>query len=220
MLKTHSILIIDDHPVIVEGYSNALKFGLDSEKILIDSAHNCENAIEKLKTNNGNYDLVILDISLPSFEKMGINSGEDLGIWIRDKYPKIKILVVTSHYDALRLNSISKNISPEGFLLKSEVDTSDLISALKSIIDGKIALGKRVSKLLLQKSKSKVKIDNLSLKILAELSNGTRTKDLPKYIPLSKSGIEKRKRLLKSYFNSETDTDRELIINAKKRGYL
>ncbi|MCB0743957.1 MAG: response regulator transcription factor [Ignavibacteriae bacterium] len=220
MRKTHSILIIDDHPVIVEGYSNALKFGLDSEKVSIDSAHNCETAIEKLESNGQSYSLVILDISLPSFDIMKMNSGEDLGIWIRDKYPEIKILVITSHYDALRLNSISYNISPEGFLLKSEIDTSDLISAVKSISKGKVELGRRVSELLLQKAKSQIKIDNLSLKILTELSNGTRTKDLPKYIPLSKSGIEKRKRILKSYFNNETDTDRELIINAKKQGYL
>ena len=214
------VLIVDDHPAIIEGYKNALKYGLQDHKIIFDKAKDCEETIAKINSCKGDYNLIILDISLPAFKQMNINSGEDLGVWIRDNFPKIKIFVITGYADALRLNNIYNLISPEGFLIKSEASSIDIISAFKNIIKNNIVLGPTISKLIVNKARNSFHIDDISLNILKEISNGTRTIDLPKYIPLSKSGIEKRKRLLKSYFNNETDSDRELIINAKKSGYI
>ena len=43
---------------------------------------------------------------------------------------------------------------------------------------------------------------------------------LPNVIPLSKAGIEKRKRALYSVFNIKENSDRQLIIEAKKSGFI
>jgi hypothetical protein len=63
-------------------------------------------------------------------------------------------------------------------------------------------------------------LDNYDRKILYELSIGTRIKDLPKLIPLSIAGIEKRKRNLKRMFNVKKMDDRELLISAKEKGFI
>jgi DNA-binding NarL/FixJ family response regulator len=168
----------------------------------------------------GNYEIVLLDISLPLYKKLNLSSGEDLGLWIRKEYPDTKLFVLTSYSDPLRLNSIIHSISPEGFFIKSEATSIDIVSAIKNIRNNKIALGPTVSKLVLKKSYTYSRLDDISLQILKEISNGTKTVNLPQYIPLSKSGIEKRKRLLKLFFKVKTGNDRELIMNAKKSGYL
>lgn len=63
-------------------------------------------------------------------------------------------------------------------------------------------------------------LDNYDRKILYELSIGKRMKDLPKLIPLSIAGIEKRKRNLKRMFNVKKMDDRELLISAKEKGFI
>tara|TARA_B100000497_G_C7333014_1_gene220131 strand:+ start:328 stop:561 length:234 start_codon:yes stop_codon:yes gene_type:complete len=63
-------------------------------------------------------------------------------------------------------------------------------------------------------------LDNYDRKILYELSIGTRMKDLPKLIPLSIAGIEKRKRNLKRMFNVKKMDDRELLISAKEKEFI
>ena len=45
-------------------------------------------------------------------------------------------------------------------------------------------------------------------------------KELPDVIPLSKAGIEKRKRVLYSVFNIKDNSDRQLIIKAKSSGFI
>ena len=72
----------------------------------------------------------------------------------------------------------------------------------------------------MRKNTSNFHLDNINIQILNEISNGTRAKDLPKYIPLSKSGIEKRVRFMKQYFNIVDNENRTLILTAKKMGYI
>lgn len=63
-------------------------------------------------------------------------------------------------------------------------------------------------------------LDDNDLLLLYEMSNGAKLKDLLKIIPLSKSGIEKKKALLKEKFNITNNSDRDLIIITKQKGYI
>jgi hypothetical protein len=45
-------------------------------------------------------------------------------------------------------------------------------------------------------------------------------KDLPKILPLSIAGIEKRKRNLKVIFDVEGQDDKALIMVAKEKGFI
>ena len=72
----------------------------------------------------------------------------------------------------------------------------------------------------LDKTSSTINLDNIDFDILTELANGAKMKDLEQIIPLTKSGIEKRKRLLKYKFKISTNSDRDLVIKAKEKGYI
>ncbi|HQF47980.1 MAG TPA: DNA-binding response regulator, partial [Flavobacterium alvei] len=56
--------------------------------------------------------------------------------------------------------------------------------------------------------------------ILFHISKGTKTKDIPQYVPISLSAIEKRKMNLKKILSITDETDIELVRVAKNRGLL
>ena len=62
------VLIVDDHPMIIEGYKNAL-LGINSDEMTlqIDTADSCDDAYSKIKNaaTGTPYDVVFLDIKLP-----------------------------------------------------------------------------------------------------------------------------------------------------------
>jgi DNA-binding response OmpR family regulator len=55
------VLVVDDEKLIVKG----LKFSLEQDDMLVDTAYDGEEALEKAKT--GNYDIILLDIMLPVY---------------------------------------------------------------------------------------------------------------------------------------------------------
>ena len=63
------ILMIDDHPMIIEGYQNTLLFTKKENQILeIDIANNCDEAIafmDKAVEKQTPYHVLFVDISLP-----------------------------------------------------------------------------------------------------------------------------------------------------------
>jgi DNA-binding NarL/FixJ family response regulator len=71
MKRTTNVLIIDDHPIIIEGFENTLNYISDQSETLsfkTDSAKDCETAYHKIYkfAETQTLDLVILDLSLPS----------------------------------------------------------------------------------------------------------------------------------------------------------
>jgi DNA-binding NarL/FixJ family response regulator len=65
-----------------------------------------------------------------------------------------------------------------------------------------------------------IEIDIFDKQILFHLSKGTKTKDIPQYVPISLSAIEKRKMNLKNVLGIYGETDLELVKVAKDRGLL
>ena len=45
-------------------------------------------------------------------------------------------------------------------------------------------------------------------------------KEMPKVVPLSMAGIEKRKRILKQKFDVEDQGDKALILKAREMGFI
>lgn len=60
------ILIVDDEKAIVKG----LKYGLESDGMSVDAAYDGEEALDKIQ--NGNYDIILLDVMLPKVDGMEV----------------------------------------------------------------------------------------------------------------------------------------------------
>jgi|SRR5690606_29255588 len=223
MKKDIKILIVDDHPMIVEGYKNAiLSMNLENYSFNIDIADNCDNGFQKIKKSSVThaYDLVLLDIKLPPSKNHKLLSGEDIGLKIKQISPETKIIILTMFNNNFRIHNILRNIDPEGLLIKSDVNSDELIKAVETVIADPPYYSHTVTKLLRAQITNDFILDDMDRSILYHLSIGTKTKDLPNYIPLSLAAIEKRKRSLKEIFDVSSEGDKALIEKSKEKGFI
>jgi len=225
MKQKHTILIVDDHPLISSAYKNAFEFisstnrNIEFEIAIVD---NCDSALEKIneESKNDGIDIVFLDISLPPSSDGKILSGEDLGNKINQLLPATKIIISTTFNDNYRVQGILKNIDPEGFLIKNDITPKELVAAIETVMSDPPYYSKSVLKLLRKQIANDFILDKIDRQLLYELSIGTKMKALPKILPMSMAGIEKRKRHLKEIFDVRQSDDRALILKAKEKGFI
>ena len=217
------ILMVDDHPIIIEGYENTLMATKHDDQILqIETANDCDSAKELLQraSNEKPYDICFFDISLPSSADGKLNSGEDLAKLTRDLMPNAKVVILTMFNESYRVHNIIKEINPDGFLIKSDLTSSELAEAFQHILSSPPYYSNTVNNYLKKSISTDIYVDDINRKILHLLSQGIRTITLREHINLSMSAIEKRKRQLKLLFSVEDGKDETLIEEARKMGFL
>lgn len=224
MTENIRILMIDDHPMIIEGYQNTLQFTkTENQKLYIDIANNCDEAVkymDKSNANNLQYDVLFVDISLPPSKDGTMSSGEDLAEYARKVLPKAKIIILTMFNESFRIHNIIKNIDPEGFLIKSDLTSSELASAFQAVLYNPPFYSGTVNSHIRKTITSDIVIDEKNRKILHLLSQGIKTKNLASYVDLSLSAVEKRKKQLKELFAVEDGQDETLLNEARKQGFI
>ncbi|XLS27637.1 DNA-binding response regulator [Flavobacteriaceae bacterium M23B6Z8] len=221
-MKTIRLLIAENFPMmlatIVGGLKEIEKKRPDS-RFVIDTVPDCESAKNQLKSVKELYKVVIFKINLQFSNKFRFIYGEDLGVYIRKKYPKTRVIILTSFTDKYRLYNIMQNISPEGLLVRIDFDFKELQKAFENIIIHEASYySKSVLSLLKSNFSKEYVLDTIDRKLLFCLSAGVKMKDLPKVLPLSMGGIEKRKRNLKELFKA--DNDQVLLAAARNKGFL
>lgn len=224
MEETIRILMIDDHPMIIEGYQNTLQFTKKESQILdINIANNCDEAVafmnKSVKTERP-YQVLFVDISLPPSKDGLMNSGEDLAIYARKVLPKAKVIILTMFDESYRIHNIVKTINPEGFLIKSDLTSSELASAFQAVLHNPPFYSGTVNSHLRKTNESDVVIDDKNRKILYLLSQGAKNKSLASHLNISLSAIEKRKKQLKEIFLVDDGQDETLINEARKKGFI
>lgn len=217
------ILMVDDHPIIIEGYQNTLMATKrDEQTLVIDTANNCDSALLLMQkaASEKPYDVCFFDISLPPSSNGQVTSGEDLAKLCREIMPKAKIVILTMFNESFRVLGILKEMNPEGFLIKSDLTSMELAEAFQYILTSPPYYSSTVTKYLKKAADSSDYVDEVNRKILYLLSKGTKTKNLTEYINLSMSAIEKRKKQLKEIFKVQDGKDETLILKAKEQGLL
>lgn len=221
---TIRILMTDDHPIIIEGYQMTLMATKKShQNLVIDIANSCDESLKFIDAANEAqkpYDLLFMDISLPPSKDGKFNSGEDLAMYARKTTPNSKIVMLTMFNEPYRVHHIVKTIDPEGFLIKSDLTSSELASAFQAILHNPPFYSGTVNKIIRKSFSNTMSIDDTNRKILHLLSQGIKTKNLIDHIDLSMSAIEKRKKHLKELFDVVDGNDDALLEEAKKKGLV
>lgn len=224
MQETIRILMTDDHPIIIEGYQNTLlATKKESQDLKVDIANNCDESIKYLQNAvemNNPYDVLFMDISLPPSEDGKFTSGEDLAKYARKIMPEAKIVMLTMFNENYRVHNIIKNIDPEGFLIKSDLTSSELASAFQAVLNNPPFYSGTVNSIVRKSITNDIDLDDVDRKILYLLSQGVRTKSLKDHINMSMSAIEKRKKHLKMLFDVQDGNDETLLDEARSKGFI
>ena len=127
-MKRINILIVDDHPMVLEGMK-ALLSNFDYISVT-GMATNAFEAMEKLKSLP--VDIVIVDINLPEV------SGIELTEKIKKEYPAIKVLAMSTFKERSYISQMIKN-GASGYLVKS-ASKEEIEAAILSANEGKLYL--------------------------------------------------------------------------------
>jgi DNA-binding NarL/FixJ family response regulator len=224
MIEKLKILMIDDHPMIIEGYQNTLLFTKkENQELEIDIANNCDEAImymDQAVEKSSPYNVLFVDISIPPSKDGIMSSGEDLAEYARKVLPKAKIIILTMFNESFRIHNIIKTIDPEGFLIKSDLTSSELASAFQAVIYNPPFYSGTVNNHIRKSIVSDIVIDDKNRKILHLLSQGVKTKNLASHLDISLSAVEKRKRQLRDIFDVQDGQDETLLNEARKKGFV
>ena len=218
----NNILIVDDHPFIIEGYKNAItRYHPDQYSFYIDQAKDCQTAYN-LITNPATpvFDIAFLDISMPPYLEKNIYSGEDIAKLLLQYMPNCKIILLTMFTELLNIKTIINTINPCGLIIKNDLTFDELLYAFDKVLKNHRYYSESVLKMLNQSEDNIIQIDQFDKQILFHLSKGTKIDEITQYIPISLVEIERRKLNLKELLKIQGASDRDLVQEAKKLGLL
>lgn len=214
------VLIIDDHPPIIEGYKAILSYNPYGYAVDTTTAFSCQSAYDLISTTKIPFDIVMIDYTMPPYPEKNIHCGADLIPVIRQYLPGAKIIMMTSHYESLLLHKVIKEGNPEGLLVKSDFHAEEFLVAFDTIVKGENYFSSTIISLKQELKEAAKVLDSYNRQIILLLSQGIQTKNLPDYLNLSKSAIDKRKVSIKEFFDIEKGTDEDILREARKQGLI
>lgn len=199
-----SIFVIDDHPVVRDGYARLITNQPDLELAgETGDAAQAVKMIEKAKP-----DLVLLDLSLKS------GNGLELCKQINTEFPDVKVLVVSMHDETLYAERVLR-AGADGYVNKAEA-TRKLIEAVREVLGGKYYLSPRMRERMLTRAigvdgfEEHSPIDRLSdreLEVFEQIGSGMTTREIAANLKLSPKTIESYRENLKAKLNLTNSTE-------------
>lgn len=217
-----NILLVDDHPVTVEGYLIALtKEKKLSGSLVFEKAYSCETASQFILdyTSKGLFfDIAIIDLDLPGCIEPSLASGKELALYLKSKMPSVKIIIITAHIELIIVYDVWKSVRPDGFVIKNDLTPELLLKIVEDVSEGLIYKSPMFENCIREIWKKELIVEDYNRQIIYYLSLGFRVKDLHDVIPISQGAIQKRMVKINSVFEV---TDKEgLLREVKRLGFI
>jgi two-component system response regulator NreC len=214
-MKTHKVLICDDHTVVRAGLRLILHKQKDFQ--IVGEAENAGQAIEIAALQQP--DVVLMDISMP-----GLNGLEAIPR-LHAVAPEAKVLILTVHDDeAYFFQALQAGVS--GYVLKG-ASTDELLAALRLVNQGGVPIPRALSPKLLTDYLERAQKDVVSSystlssrerEILKLIYKGHTNKQIAEELFLSVRTVERHRSSIMRKAGLENRA--ELVAYAVRQGYL
>lgn len=129
--------MVDDHPFILQAYRNTLdRFKPDEYEVISTSADSGKTGYEAVVNSPIQFDVALLDISIPGYAEKNIESGLDLARLLRERMPNCKVVLLTMHTEKMKFRYFSETIQPDGLVIKNDLTFEELLLAFEKILAG------------------------------------------------------------------------------------
>jgi DNA-binding NarL/FixJ family response regulator len=199
-MKKIRILLADDQKVFVESLKTYLEESSQELKV-IGLAANGQEVIEAVERDRP--DIVLMDVRMP------VVDGVEATKVIHKKYPEVKIVMLTTFDDEEYLHT-ALNHGASGYLLKEDIDATELFDAIKATSSGSVLFSPHIASKLINPEIKPDKNDRSSDKQSA----------LPNwYHNLSKKERKIVKLILEGYDNKEI-SERMFLVEQTVKNYV
>jgi two-component system, NarL family, nitrate/nitrite response regulator NarL len=182
------VLLVDDHPMVLEGIKAFLSSRSNIE--IIGEASDGEEAIAKVKILAP--DIILMDISMPA-----LNGIETTRI-IREIDPTVKVIILTMHDDKEYVLQFMES-GARGYVLK-KTSPLLLIHAIEAVYRGDVYLSPEISQTVLleyqklhqpKNGAQKFELSQRESQVLKLLCDGLSSKEIGEALGISDRTIEK-----------------------------
>jgi DNA-binding NarL/FixJ family response regulator len=184
---THRIYVVEDHPVMRQGYGAVIGQEMDLE--ICGEAGSAGAARQDIPDVDP--DLVVVDLSLEG------GSGLELIKDLQAHWPDLPILVVSMHDESLYAERVLQ-AGARGYLMKSEADTK-VVEAIRKILSGGVYLSEDMNAHLLmqfaggksaESSSSLAALSDRELEVFEYMGRGLTTREIADELALSPKTID------------------------------
>ncbi len=209
-----SVLLVDDHPVVIEGLRKVLATAGDIE--VTGEAHDASGAIERARLLQP--DVILLDLRMPGA------SGVQATRRLRDSETRSAVIILTSYGDQAYVRQ-ALEAGADGYLLKS-TPPEQLIAAIRAAARGRRQLSPELLDGVLQEfgglareqTHRTADLSNEDLEILRRTSEGATNREIGLAMGRTEVAIKKR---LQTIFVKLGAVDRaHAVAEAIRRGLI
>lgn len=188
--KKHRVLLIDDHPLVLEGLASVINQETDLTVCgQASSIHAGLEAVENLKP-----ELVLLDLGFGNHNLPGFDLIKD----IHTRHPKIKMMVVSMHGAGLHAERAIR-AGASGYITKDEA-TIKIVDAIRQVLKGDVYVSRTLMAQMLSKFTGQPasptresileRLTDRELQIFYLIGDGVGRVDIAKQLKLDVNTIE------------------------------
>ncbi|WP_276166350.1 response regulator [Zobellia alginiliquefaciens] len=186
--KPIQILIVDDHPMVIEGLKTLLS---DDERVSVKTHFiNGTDTLSYLEKDTA--DVILLDVNLPDI------NGVEMVTKILNIRATVGIIGLSTYSEPSIINQMIRN-GVKGYLLKNAT-ADELVNAISQVHQGNFYFGSEVQKILAdsvsQDSNNLPKLTRREKHILTLIADGKTTNNIAEELFISPLTVETHRRNL------------------------
>lgn len=202
------IIIVDDHPMVIEGMRAMLAQISFTE--LLATASNAFEAMEAITTHQP--DIVITDINMPEI------SGIELAAKIRKEHPQTRIIAMSTFNERSYISQMIQN-GADGYLVKS-ASKEEIEEAILSVYEGRMYMSVDLN--LSTSDQKEIKdipvLSSREKDVLLLIAEGFSNPQIAEKLFISPHTVDSHRKNLLTKF--DTNNTASLIRVATKHGLL
>lgn len=202
--KTTKILLVDDHPVVRDGFAELIN--REPDLLVCAAAEDRSGAIRAVEETSPH--LVVIDLTLKN------SSGMELIKDIHARWPELLLLVVSMHNETLYAERVLR-AGARGYITKQQA-TRDILQAIRRVLAGGIYLNETTGAAILARlaAKPQIKEDTISdlltdreLQVFELTGQGFNTREISTQLRIDMKTVETYRLRIREKLNLDSSSE-------------
>lgn len=194
-MSANRLVIVDDHPIVVQGLSALLQ---PEEDLYIAGTFTTGNAFLAFLKGAEQIDIVLLDITLPDI------NGVEVCKEIKKLSPDTKVLIISNHSERSIIMQMLQH-GASGYLLKN-ASSEELVRCVHDVLAGRIALSAEVTAIMTRPLQNELKdiphLTKREIQVLSMIAAGRTSASIADELCVSQFTVETHRRNLMQKFDA------------------